>query len=264
MVSISDWISIISAGVALIATIIIAVMQIRQSNRMEKFERRQDERDEQRHKESVKAQAVSFISKNYDNRGLIPLCAIASMYNDLIYYNREMYRAYCCCTKEVQNRILEYCNLDLRVSECDIYGKCLSAIEDVITKYFPNDKSIFYDGGKYLERSLKYYGKELIPHQEFEYENNITDILSRAFNGKDKPSTPIKQLSEEYQFSSCEEIEACQFATVIAQYVAIYGREQEYNDKEYGYLGGYDGETIETMEDLFLLTLFEVYTNLVV
>lgn len=124
MISVSDWISIICAVVALIVTVIIAVLQIRQSNRMERFEKRQDKRDEQRHQESVKAQAVSFISKYYKDRGLIPLCAIATMYNDLFYYNREMYREFCCCTKEVQNRILEYCGLDLRVSEYSIYEKC--------------------------------------------------------------------------------------------------------------------------------------------
>ena len=105
MMSVSDWISIVCAGVALIVTIIIAVLQIRQSNRMERLERRQDKRDEQRHQESVKSQAVSFISKYYKDRGLIPLCAIATMYNDLFYYNREMYREFCCCTKEVQNII---------------------------------------------------------------------------------------------------------------------------------------------------------------
>ena len=61
----SDWISIICAGVSLVVTIIIACLQFWQSSRINKFERRQDERDEQRHAESVKAQAVSFISKHY-------------------------------------------------------------------------------------------------------------------------------------------------------------------------------------------------------
>ncbi|WP_206215535.1 hypothetical protein [Luxibacter massiliensis] len=110
---------------------------------MERFEKRQDKCEEQRHQESVKAQAVSFISKYYKDRGLIPLCAIATMYNDLSYYNREMYREFCCCTKEVQNRILEYCDLDLRVSECNIYEKCLTAIESVVNKYFLMIKVFF-------------------------------------------------------------------------------------------------------------------------
>lgn len=263
MISVSDWISIICAVVALIVTVIIAVLQIRQSNRMERFEKRQDKRDEQRHQESVKAQAVSFISKYYKDRGLIPLCAIATMYNDLFYYNREMYREFCCCTKEVQNRILEYCGLDLRVSEYSIYEKCLVAIESVLNKRFPDDKSVFYDGGKYFTRSLEYYAAKPIPHQEFEYQNHITDVLANAFNSNDKKATPIQQLSVEYNFESCEGIETCQLVTVIAEFSAIYGNKNKNIDKSYGSPGGYDGEVIETMEDLFLLALFEIYTNCV-
>lgn len=262
--SLSDWISIISAVAALIATIIIAVLQINQSNRMEKFEKRQDERDEERHQESVKSQAVSFISKYYKDRGLIPLCAIATMYNDLFYYNREMYREFCCCTKEVQNRILEYCELDLRVEDCDIYERCLMSIEDIVKKYFPNDKRIFYDNGKYLERSIEDYADKIIPHQEFKYQNHITDVLCDAFGSNDKSATPILQLTEEYNFGSCDEIEACQFATVVAEFLAIYGSENKNRDKEFGSLGGYAGEIIETMEDLFLLALFKIYVNCVI
>lgn len=262
MMTVSDWISIICAGVSLIVTIVIAILQIRQSNRMEKFEKRQDERDKQRHQESVKAQAVSFISKYYKDRGLIPLCAIATMYNDLFYYNREMYREFCCCTKEVQNRILEYCDLDLRVSEYNIYEECLVAIESVLNKHFPDDKSVFYEGGKYFARSLEYYADKPIPHQEFEYQNHITDVLANAFNSNDKKATPIQQLSMEYNFESCEEIEACQLVTVIAEFSAIYGNKNKNIDKSYGSPGGYDREVIETMEDLFLLALFEIYVNL--
>ena len=109
----SDWISIICASISLIVTIVIAFLQLWQSRRMERFERRQDERDEQRHAEGVKSQAVSFISKHYADRGLIPLCAMAAMHNDLYYYSREMYREFCCMTHETQNRVLEYCGLDL-------------------------------------------------------------------------------------------------------------------------------------------------------
>ena len=167
------------------------------------------------------SEAVSFISKYYKDRGLIPLCAIATMYNDLFYYNREMYREFCCCTKEVQNRILEYCGLDLRVSEYSIYEKCLVAIESVLNKRFPDDKSVFYDGGKYFTRSLEYYAAKPIPHQEFEYQNHITDVLANAFNSNDKKETPIQQLSVEYSFGSCKEIEACQLVTVIAEFAAI-------------------------------------------
>lgn len=125
----SDWTSIMELILSLFITIAIAALQIWQSYRMEQFEKRQDARDEQRHQEGVKAQAVSFISRYYKDRGLIPLCAIAAMYNDLFYYNRAMYREFCCLTKETQNRIMKYCELDLQVSDGDIYEKCLVAIE---------------------------------------------------------------------------------------------------------------------------------------
>ena len=263
MMNTSDWISIICAVISLIATIIIAILQIKQSSRMEKFEKRQDERDEQRYQEQIKTRAVSFISKYYKDRGLIPLCAIAAMYNDLFYYNREMYREFCCCTKEVQNRILEYCKLDLRVSEDNIYGECLTAITSVIKEHFPKDENVFYDGGKYLERSLKYFSNEPIPNQNFKYQNHITDVLANAFNSNDKKATPIQQLIVEYNFRGCGEIEACQLVTVIAEFVAVYGSEDKNADKSYGSPEEYDGESIETMEDLFLLALFEIYVNCV-
>lgn len=74
--TISDVVSLICAIVTLIATIVIGIFQIRQNKNMNDFEQRQDERDEKRHFEEVNAKAVSFISKYYEVRGLIPLCAI--------------------------------------------------------------------------------------------------------------------------------------------------------------------------------------------
>lgn len=105
------------------------------------------------------------------------------------------------------------------------------------------------------------YADKPIPHQELEYQNHITDVLVNAFNSNDKKATPIQQLSMEYNFESCKGIEVCQLVTVIAEFVAIYGNKNI--DKSYGSPGGYDGEIIETMEDLFLLALFEIYTNCV-
>lgn len=54
------------------------------------------------------------------------------------------------------------------------------------------------------------------------------------------------------------------WATVMTQIKAgIDGNKNKNIDKSYGSPGGYDGEVIETMEDLFLLALFEIYTNCV-
>lgn len=278
----SDLINIICASVTLGATIVIAVLQWRQSIRMEKFELRQDERDERRHAERVKSQAVSFISKYYADRGLIPLCAMAAMHNDLHYYSREMYREFCCMTLETQNRVLEYCKLDLRIKEeKELFRRCIKAVEEVLNARFPGDESPFYDGGKYVLRSLEYYGDEKIPVERINYcpaymngpfaassdgtsfyESCITDVLGESFQGIGS-KRPVFTLERKYGFGGAPEIEACQFATVLARYIALYCGKDSDSDREYGAPGDYAGETIDTMEDLFLLALFEIYVNLV-
>ena len=260
--SISDWISIISSSIALVVTIIIAILQIHQSNRMEKFEKRQDERDENRHAEEVKTRAISFISNNYDNKELIPLCAIAAMYNELYYYKREMYREFCCCTTEVQNTILKYCGLDLKVTDKDIWNKCIDMLVKTTNQWFPDDKNIFYDGGKYIERSLTCYGQDDLPIRAYEFKKHLTDILADAYRENDKALKPIEQIFYEYTFGECDEIQACQIATETARYSAIYSDRKGHLDKEYGSPSGHFDED-GTMEDLFLVSLFEIYTHLV-
>lgn len=282
----SDYISIICSVMSLFASIVIAILQIRQSCRMEEFERRQDKRDEKRHDEKVKSQAVSFISKYYADRGLMPLCVMAAMHNDLFYYSREMYREFCCMTREVQNRILEYCELDLRVGEIDrLFAKCINAVDLTISQNFPDDDSPFYENGKYVLRGLERYGSERIPRERIEYrpaymdgplganlsavfdgtssyESCMADMLRLAFQEK-YPSNPIAVLRAKYKFEQISEIETCQFLTTLAIFLATYGRENGESDKEYGDPGSYDGESIDTMEDLFLLSMFKMYTCLI-
>ena len=148
----------------LFVTVIIGKKQSCQSKRMEELERRQDERDERRHAEGNKAQAIEFISKHYADRGLIPLCAVAAMHNDLFHYSRKMYWEFCCLVPEVQNLILEFCNLDLRVrGEDDLFVRCITAVEAALRDRFPEDESVLYDDGKYVLRSLERYAGERLP-----------------------------------------------------------------------------------------------------
>lgn len=270
------------AFISLLVTVIIGKKQCYQSKRMEEFERRQDERDERRHAEGNRTKAVKFISRYYSDRGLIPLCAVAAMHNDLFYYSREMYRSFCCLTPEVQNLILEYCNLDLRVRiENDLFNRCIAAIENALRDCFPKDEPAFYDNGKYVLSSLNRYAGEKIPAVRIghlpkcldafrpisdsrtpEYDLFIIEVLSRAFESQDASLTPISCLEKAYCFESSSEIEACRFATTVALYAATYGSGDEANDRDYGCPGGFDGERIETMEDLFLLAVFQIYTKL--
>lgn len=249
---------------------------------MEEFERRQDERDKRRHAEGNKAQAVEFISKYYSDRGLIPLCAVAAMHNDLFYYSREMYRNFCCLVPEVQNLILKYCDLDLRVRrEDDLFVRCIAAVEAALRDRLPEDESVLYDDGKYVLRSLERYTGERLPAPRVDllpecldssflppdsyspgYDYLIRKVLSEAFESRDASFAPISYIKNEYQFESSPEIEACRFATTVAFYAATYGSGDEANNRYYGCPGGFDDERIETMEDLFLLTIFQIYTKL--
>lgn len=273
---------LICAFISLFVTVIIGKKQSCQSKRMDELERRQDERDERRHAEGNKAQAIEFISKHYADRGLIPLCAVAAMHNDLFHYSRKMYWEFCCLVPEVQNLILEFCNLDLRVrGEDDLFVRCITAVEAALRDRFPEDESVLYDDGKYVLRSLERYAGERLPALRvdllpecldssflppdsctLEYDHLIRKVLSEAFESRDASFTPISHLKNEYQFESSSEIEACRFASTVAFYAATYGSGDEANNRYYGCPGGFDGERIETMEDLFLLTVFQIYTKL--
>lgn len=278
----NEWAELICAVISLLVIAIIGMKQYCQSKRMAEFERRQDERDERRHAEGNKAQAVEFISKYYTDRGLIPLCAVAAMYNDLFHYSRKMYWEFCCLVPEVQNLILKYCDLDLRVrKENDLFVRCIAAVEAALRDRFPKDEPAFYDDGKYVLRSLDRYAGEKIPAVRIgnlpkcldayrpisdsrtpKYNLFIIEVLSRAFESQDASLTPISCLEKAYCFESSPEIEACRFASTVAFYAATYGSCDEANNRYYGCPGGFDGERIETMEDLFLLTVFQIYTKL--
>lgn len=267
---------------SLAATIVIAFIQIYQSKRMEVFERRQDERDERRHAEGNKARAIEFISNHYADRGLIPLCAVAAMHNDLFHYSRKMYWGFCCLVPEVQNLILKYCSLDLRVrGEEDLFVRCIAAVEAVLRDRFPKDESVLYDDGKYVLHSLERYAGERLPEPRVNllpecldssflppdsctpgYDYLIRKVLSEAFESRDASFAPISYLKNDYQFESSPEIEACRLASTAAFYAATYGSGDEANNRYYECPGGFDGERIETMEDLFLLTVFQIYTKL--
>ena len=273
---------IICSAISLFVTIVIAVIQIWQSWRMGKFEQRQDERDERRHAEGNRAQAIEFISSHYADRGLIPLCAVAAMHNDLFHYSRKMYWEFCCLVPEVQNLILKYCSLDLRVrGEDDLFVRCIAAVEAVLRDRFPEDESVLYDDGKYVLRSLERYAGERLPEPRVNllpeclnssflppdsctpgYDYLIRKVLSEAFESRDASFAPISYLKNDYQFESSPEIKACRFASTVAFYAATYGSGDEATNRDYGCPGGFDGERIETMEDLFLLAVFQIYTKL--
>lgn len=165
--------------------------------------------------------------------------------------------------------------------EDDLFVRCIAAVEAALRDRFPEDEPVLYDDGKYVLRSLERYAGERLPAPRVGllpecldssflppdsctpgYDYLIRKVLSEAFESRDASFAPISYLKNEYQFEPSSEIEACRFASTIALYAATYGSGDEANDKDYGCPGGFDGERIETMEDLFLLTVFQIYTKL--
>lgn len=182
---------------------------------------------------------------------MIPLCAVAAMHNDPFHYSRKMYREFCCLTLEVQNRVLKYCGLDLRVrEEKELFTRCIKAVEEVLRTRFHDDESPFCDGGKYVLRSLECHVGEKIPVERItyrppymtgplsvifagtsSYESCIADVLSESIRG-DGSEQPISDLERKYGFTVAPRNEACQFATVLAQFIAIYGSDDEDSEKD--------------------------------
>ena len=176
-----SWVELFCAISSLIAAIKIACVQYRQAEQMKQFELRQDASDEARYAAKNRAQAIEFISMHYSDRGLIPLCAIAAMHNRLFCYSREIYRSYCCLVPEVQNLILEYLELDLRVKpESNLFERCTAAVEGELLSRFPAVITPFYDNGKYLIRSLERYAGAKIPQGRISVNPNYSSDVPLA------------------------------------------------------------------------------------
>lgn len=272
--SLESIINISCSVVSVIATIIIAIVQIRQGKRMEKFEIRQDKRDEKRYYDEVHTLACKFISKYYEQRGLLPLCAIASMYNDSYHYDRKMYAEFLHLNMDIRKEIMKLSQFDLEIDEkMNLFEVCLNEIEKCYKQmYIGEHQELFYDHGKYLVRALERYGKNEIPSMPaigmkegvtqkypYRFEAYVTDMI--VYNRSEQP---ISKICSQYGFSCLEEYKACYIALVVARYTAIYADRGEKNENmNYGSPGEWAGEKLETMEDMFLTVLFDIYVNLV-
>lgn len=268
--SCSDWINIGCSVVSLVASTIIGICQIIQGNRMSKLEQKQADVEKTRYLESVDIEARRFLVKYADCIGLLPLCAIAFAYDKNRAYSRAMYSEFRLLSRDVRLKIFERCGWTM----CDVqignfFEDCLKCLQKAIEQFLPKDdfESIFYENGKYVERAISRYASCPIPHSEFEYENCMTDILAIPFRKDemdDYDSSVIEKIKCKFDFGNCDEIEACQVACSIARYVSIYAGQRLNNDSDvkYGSPGSWSGEELETMEDLFLAMLFEIWSNL--
>lgn len=268
--SVVDWVNLICAALSLFATILIGAWQIRQSCRMDKLEQRQVDIEKKRYEESVEIDTRRFLSKYSDFIGLLPLCAVAFVYDENRAYSRDMYSEFRLLSKDVRLKIFERCGWFMcDVETDDFFGDCMKCLQRAFESFLPKDSfnSMFYERGKYIQRAILCYAKEDIPHSESEYENRLTDILVVPFRNDEwdnYDSSVIDKIKVEFGFGTCDEIEACQIACLVARYIGAYSGQHFDNGffVDYGSPGGWSHEKIETMEDLFLVALFEIWSNL--
>ena len=268
--TLSDWASLFCSVVSLVVAIVIAVLQMRQSHRIDALTANQIENEEKRYLESVEIEARRFLSKYSDCIGLLPLCAVAFAYDKNRVYSRDMYSEFRLLSKNIRLKIFEHCGWSMcDVETDDFFGDCLNCLRQAFERFLLKDNfyHMFYDNGKYLERAILCYAKEDIPHSELEYENRLIDILVVPFRKdalEDYDSSVIDKIKVEFGFGKCSEIEACQIACLVARYIGAYSGRHFDNGffVDYDSPGGWSHEKIETMEDLFLVALFEIWSNL--
>ena len=263
------WVQIGCAAVPTIftiaLTIYLAVRDHKHDKRIDGIAEEQRQIENLRHHDNTDAAARTFIHKYNSKRGLIPLCAIASMYDNVRQYNRDMYNDFCCLTTEAQNRVMECLKLDLRVVAIDdLYQRCYDALHDIALNQIGDDTGL-YDNGKYIHRALQHHSSQKLPNTHDNKQEYITDILAASYR-HEGALMPINYLWTYYNARNSKEINCCHVTNLIAGYIAIYwGIDPKKQNKYYGDPGVCGTEyEIETMEDLFLWSVFYMYTYLVI
>lgn len=280
--SVSEIVQIVLSAVGVLIALVLGVWQIRLARQMKMFELRQDLRDKQHNDAVTFAEVTRFIQK-YSKGGhksdiyLLPLCVAAYAYNPSYPYRREMYREFCGLTEDVQNAILQRCELSI-VSEkrFDFYSTVINDIIKVVDTYYPGDQNIFYDNGKYFERALLYYGEKVVPElrcpvdmdeanfrksgfsmcheSDMNYAAHIKNLLLKHKNEK-----PIYALfygpTDRGAPSSADEIVTSYLCCMVAKCVVAYNL-NEPDNFESGYVCDFAGDRY--MEDLFLEALYKI------
>ena len=280
-----EYASLIISVASVIVAVAIGGGQIYLARKMDKFEQKQNERDEKRRKDELFASVTAFIQK-YSKDGyqsdiyLLPLCVVAYKYNPSYPYRREIYREFCSFTEDMQNLILQRCEINLQSArQEDYYDIQLKKYKKVEARYCPDDKDIFYDNGKYFERALTEHGTEPVPslrclkdRTQKETEENpviksLTKDKSPAMNFKDHITNELAYYPNEKPLQSLFleqtdkgsaadglEIIASYLCCMVAKYVSIYSHKDANKKEDIGCPEDFQGK--EYMEDLFLDALY--------
>lgn len=126
--------------------------------------------------------------------------------------------------------------------------------------------SIFYDSGKHIEHAISDHKNLKTPANFDAIGNLVSDIIQEAIlSPESKPGDVYSRIIEETHFQTVPNDEAIMIACCTAISVAKHSGlslPEDDSATDFGFPGAWSGESIETMEDLFLLTLFEIWQNL--
>ena len=261
-------ISLICSIASLVVAIVIAIVEFFQNRRMNKLAIKQDEESREIRRQNIKSQRDSFIMKYKNDENeiyFLPLCWIASIYDSSFAYSRKMYMEFNMLEQDVQDAILDKMGLYLERPndiDDDFFQKCLEAVEVKemeLKPIGPRSVSVFYDYGKYLTRGLKFYNNVSLPENAHRISRNLMDKLSE-YDENQYAGSPIEDFKTEFHFATCDESYACFLCSLIARDISMYGNDTPEN---LWIPGTHGGETIETMEDLFLCALYCIYIFLI-
>ncbi len=273
-----------AAVIACVVAVIACVLSCRASKDQERLSRRQLEiaarseaRDERRYARRIDAEATAFLQRNQAERELIPLCAVAFSYNRSKAYRRSVYRDFCTLPEDVRDRVFEREGLDVSLPDSEGDDFFYEALDRVGSLVGDDDKDVFYDNGKYLRRAIERHGSEPLPrgcrecrkdrsalsarivgdHPMEPYEDLITEVFSGRVPEVDHP---VEYLAEQYGFGTADESQVCLFVVYIAGDLAILKGEKP-ADGNYGCLEDFFSREQIYMEDLFLWSLYTIFTH---
>lgn len=288
---------------SLAAAIIIAYVQYRQARQQQKSEEERNLKENRVRIENIESEVTRFLQK-YNSSGsdkdcselcLLPLCVMASKYNEIFPYRRKIYRDFCALTPDVQKAILVRTKLNYDIEqEPRFFDKCVDAIIDAVKRYSPNDRDWFYDNGKFLSYAIEFCGKDKVPSymckadEEVErhnvhwndnqvkmlFEDHIINLIKNS-----RMEKPIEQLLEEEIWETDEDdktkiisntgkwtIHECDKAIaflfcMIAMYLPLQFRKGCLSTGR-EYIDDYPEDDLY-MEDLFLKALHTIYVYLI-
>lgn len=211
----------------------------------------------------------AFLYKYKSQMVLLPLCAIAAAYNPNIKYHRQMYNDFIRLSKPARKRLFHQERLKMCAMEPDrFFSGCLICLEEacengakrVFRREMPVLQCLTFDNGIYLEAAVLRHGDKKIyrmePEDCCESLRKVTEEVETLQTTRKIPTIP--ELDDE-DGKKAESV--CELAYIMANIYDYKGLKQQ-RARLYGLPLGDNTEEVETLEDLFLLTLFEIWSAL--